>query len=106
MGDKIRSVNGIDVRNASHEKVVSFLKSTSDIYLVVERAASTQFPVQSLLSHAQSLPSLVTIGQQELEPLSAPPLPPKRASSRTALDSMEFPKFDFKSMMKDLVIKY
>lgn len=100
VGDRIRSVNGVDVRNASREKVVSFLKSTSDIYLVVERESQVRKP--NSLNHARSLPSLVAIDQSELEPFSAPPLPPRRSSSRDALFA-DLSKFDFSAMLKDRV---
>lgn len=102
VGDRIRSVNGVDVRNASREKVVSFLKSTSDIYLVVERATNSQIRKSNSLSHAQSLPSLVAIDQNKPESFIAPPLPPRRSSSRDALFA-DLSKFDFGAMLKNRV---
>jgi hypothetical protein len=88
----------------SHHEAAALLRSTGDIYLVVERSLATQFPVNTSLSHARSLPSLVANDLDEPAPFSAPPLPPRRASSRAALlEDADFSKFDFKAMIKDMV---
>ncbi|KAI6191426.1 hypothetical protein M3Y97_00226900 [Aphelenchoides bicaudatus] len=103
VGDRIRTVNGQDLQNMSHHEAASLLRSTGDICLVVERSSITQFPVKPTLSHARSLPSLIADDLHEPVPFSAPPLPPRRASSRVALlDEADFSKFDFKAMIKDM----
>ncbi|KAI6210460.1 hypothetical protein M3Y96_00330600 [Aphelenchoides besseyi] len=105
VGDRICSVNGISVKNASHDKVVAFLRSTNDLHLVVERDHQSAFssPYNSNLAHARSLTSLLQNLPQNLSPPSSPPpLPPRRrATSQLNLaGDQELANFDYKAAIQ------